>query len=231
MTEEKKPEAAPPSEPMAPSSGAPSPSAPAAPPPSAPEGAPPSERGSGEEAPASSSKNPLVEAQAEAARFKDQLLRTAADFDNFRKRTRRELEDAERRGRDDLLKELLPVFDNLERATAHASQADAAGGVKALSEGINLVIKQFLDTLRKLGIERIETVGSPFDPGQHEAIQQLETDAFAPGVVAAEVQAGYRAGERLVRPALVVVAKRPPAAAPEEGAPQAPAEPNRGPED
>lgn len=153
--------------------------------------------------------DPLAEAQAEAARFKDQLLRVAADFDNFRKRTRRELEEAERRGRDDLLKELLPVFDNIERAAAHVSTAEETGGVKALAEGIDLVLRQFFDTLKKLGIERVPSVGEPFDPAVHEAIQHLETSEFPPGTIAAEVQAGYRSAERLVRPALVVVAKAP----------------------
>jgi molecular chaperone GrpE len=187
------------------------------------EGAPTGEATAGEgpaSTPAPSSERAaLAEAQAEAARYKDQLLRTAADFDNFRKRSRRELEDAERRGRDDLLKEFLPVFDNLERATLHAASTEATGGVKALAEGIGLVIRQFTDTLRKIGIERIEAVGKPFDPSQHEAIQHLESAEFEPGTVAAEVQAGYRAGERLVRPALVVVAKRPAAAVADETKP------------
>ncbi len=204
MTQENKPDSSSPSEPDSEAAGTPA----------APSGgeadAPTSTR---EAAEASAERDALAEAQAEAARLKDQLLRTAADFDNFRKRARRELEDAERRGRDDLLKEFLPVFDNLERATAHAATTEVTEGVKALAEGINLVIKQFLDILRKLGIERIEAVGRPFDPSQHEALQQIETADFEPGTVAAEVQAGYRVGERLVRPSLVVVAKRPSAPA------------------
>lgn len=157
--------------------------------------------------------DPLAAAQAEAARLKDQLLRTAADFDNFRKRMRRELGDAERKGRDDLLKDLLPVFDNLERATQHAQSSGEKleGDWKGLADGIDLVIRQFADTLGRLGIERVAGVGSPFDPSVHEAIQHLETNDFPPGSVAAEVQAGYRQGDRLIRPALVVVAK--PAAA------------------
>jgi len=159
----------------------------------------------------SSPADPLTFAQAEASRFKDQLLRTAADFDNFRKRARREQADAERKGRDDLLKDLLPVFDNLERAVQHA-QAAAGGEVgdwKGLADGIDLVIRQFRDTLGRLGVERVASIGLPFDPGVHEAIQHLETTEFAPGVVAFEVQAGYRQAERLIRPALVVVAKAP----------------------
>ena len=145
-------------------------------------------------------------AKAEQAKLKDQLLRTLADFDNFRKRSRRELADAERRGKDDMLKEMLPVFDNLDRASAHA---ETATDVKALADGIGLVLRQFADTLGKLGIERVPAVGRPFDPSVHEAVQQMETSDFEPGIIAAEVQAGYRNSEKLIRPALVVVAKAP----------------------
>lgn len=154
--------------------------------------------------------DPLEAAQAEAAQMKEKLLRMAADFDNYRKRSRREVADAERKGRDGLLNDLLPVFDNLERATSHAeSGAEDAGKVKGLVDGINLVMRQFRDALSRLGIERVESVGQPFDPGVHEAIQHLETTDFPPGCIAAEVQPGYRQGERLVRPAMVVVAKAP----------------------
>lgn len=151
--------------------------------------------------------DPLEAAKAEQAKLKDQLLRTLADFDNFRKRSRRELSDAEKRGRDDLLKEFLPVFDNLDRAGAHA---ETATDVKALADGITLVMRQFTDMLSKLGIERVGGVGQPFDPAVHEAVQQMETSDFEPGTIAAEVQAGYRTAEKLIRPALVVVAKAKP---------------------
>ena len=150
--------------------------------------------------------DPLEEARAEAARYRDQLLRTAADYDNFRKRARRDEKDAERRAREELLRELLPVFDNLERAAQHA---EAAADVKSLADGISMVMRQFEDTLQKLGIERVKSVGQAFDPAVHEAIQHLETAEFEPGTVAAEYQAGYRVGDRVVRPALVVVAKAP----------------------
>jgi molecular chaperone GrpE len=148
--------------------------------------------------------DPLEEARAETAKIRDQLLRTAADYDNFRKRTRRELDDAQKRGREELLRELLPVFDNLERAVVHAGQASDA---KAVADGVGMVLKQFADTLGKVGIKRVPTVGSPFDPAQHEAIQQLETDEHPPGTIVAEVQPGYAMGDRLVRAAMVVVAK------------------------
>ncbi len=153
---------------------------------------------------AAAEQDPLELAKAEAAKLKDQLLRTLADFDNFRKRSRRELSDAERRGRDDILKEMLPVFDNLDRASAHA---ETATDVKALADGIGLVMRQFSDTLGRIGIERVPAVGHPFDPSVHEAVQHMETSDFEPGIIAAEVQAGYKNSEKLIRPALVVVAK------------------------
>jgi len=155
--------------------------------------------------------DPLEVARTEQARLKDQLLRVAADFDNFRKRSRRDIVDAERRVREDQLRELLPVFDNLERAAAHA---ESATDVKALLDGIHMVLRQFQDTLGKLGVERLDAVGQSFDPAMHEAISHIETANFEPGAVAAEAQAGYRMNERVIRPALVVVAKAPAAAAP-----------------
>jgi molecular chaperone GrpE len=148
--------------------------------------------------------DPLEQARSEIARIRDQLLRTAADFDNFRKRTRRELDDAQKRGREELLRELLPVFDNLERAVVHAGQASDA---KAVADGVGMVLKQFGDTLARIGIKRVPTVGVSFDPTVHEAIQQLETDEHPPGTIVAEVQPGYMAGDKLLRAAMVVVAK------------------------
>jgi molecular chaperone GrpE len=171
------------------------------------EAPPPSQQRPIEEAVPVEVVDPLEAAKAEVAKLRDQLLRTAADFDNFRKRSRRELGEVEKRAREDLIKDLLPVFDNLERATAHA---ETATDVKALADGIGLVMRQFLDTLTKIGIERIKAQGEPFDPAFHEAVQQFETSAHPPGTVMHEVQAGYKQGDKLVRPAIVVVAKAPP---------------------
>lgn len=153
----------------------------------------------------------LAEAQAEAARIREQLLRTAADFDNYRKRTRREVDDAQRRGRETAVKDLLPVFDNLERATAHA---DTATDLKSLTDGLRIVLKQFTDALERMGIKRVPAVGKPFDPTVHEAIQQIESTEHPAGTVIAEVQPGYVIGDYLVRAAMVVVSKGPPAAPP-----------------
>ncbi len=141
---------------------------------------------------------------AEVARLKDQLLRTLADFDNFRKRTRREISDAERVAREDVLRELLPVFDNLERAGQHAA---GSTDVQSLADGIQIVLRQFLETLAKLGVERVVTVGQAFDPAVHEAVQQVESSELPAGSVAQELLAGYHVGDRLIRPAMVVVAR------------------------
>jgi molecular chaperone GrpE len=150
----------------------------------------------------------LAEALAESARLRDQLLRTAADVDNFRKRSRRAEDDAQRRGREQMLKDLLPVFDNLERAVLHA---DASPEAQAVAAGLKMVLKQFGDTLERAGIKRVPTVGHAFDPSRHEAIQQMESKEHPAGMVIAEVQPGYTMGDALVRAAMVVVSKGAPA--------------------
>jgi molecular chaperone GrpE len=166
--------------------------------------------GEGEAPPSSEKKksepppDPLTEAKAEAAKNKDNWMRTLADFDNFRKRSRRELEDARKQGREETLKELLPVFDNLERAVQSAEKATDA---KAVASGISMVLRQFVDTVGRLGVQKVPTIGKLFDPTVHEAIQQVETDEHPPGTIVAEVQPGYVQGERLIRAAMVVVAK------------------------
>ena len=136
----------------------------------------------------------------------ERLLRVSADFDNFRKRSRKDVEQAEHRGRETILRELLPVFDNLERAAAAAEGAD---DVEAVREGVQMVLKLFADTAARLELVRVESVGQRFDPNVHDAFQQVETDEAAPGTVMQEYQPGYRLGERLLRPAMVVVARKP----------------------
>jgi molecular chaperone GrpE len=158
------------------------------------------------EAPAEAPADPVAQLKTELDATRDKYLRTAADFDNYRKRARRDVEDAEKRGKESLLKELLPVFDNLERAATSAAQAPEA---KAIADGVRMVLKQFQDTLERGNIRRVPGVGSPFDPNVHEAIQQIETADQPAGTVLAEVQAGYQLGDRLVRAAMVVVAKAP----------------------
>jgi molecular chaperone GrpE len=158
----------------------------------------------GEPAPAAASELELL--RAERDKLRDQLLRTAADFDNFRKRTRRDLDEARQRSKDELIRELLPVFDNLERAL---QTVGGASDVSSVVEGVRMVLKLFEDTTERMGLVRVSAVGQRFDPAVHEAIQQKETEDQPPGTVIAEIAAGYRFGERLVRPAMVVVARKP----------------------
>jgi molecular chaperone GrpE len=154
--------------------------------------------------------------EVELARTKERLLRMAADFDNYRKRSRRDIADAERRVQEGLLTALLPTFDNLERAARHA---ESAPDIKSLAEGLEMVMRQFQDTLKDLGIERVASVGRPFDPAEHEAVQHVHSDEVPPGAVVQELRGGYRWQGKLMRPALVVVSKAPaPAAASPEGA-------------
>jgi molecular chaperone GrpE len=140
----------------------------------------------------------------ERDRLKDQLLRTAADFDNFRKRSRRDVEEAQRRAQEETIRELLPIVDNLERAV---QATDHAKDVEAVAEGIRMVLRSFDDVAARLGLDRLPALGERFDPNLHDAVQQVETDDHAPGTVVAEVQPGYALRGKLVRPALVVVAK------------------------
>lgn len=154
--------------------------------------------------------DPLEEARARAAQLKDQLLRTAADFENFRKRAKRDIEDAARRAKEEVLAQVLPIYDNLERAV------QAAGGahdVAAVVQGVEMVLKSFEDAVEGMSLERVKTVGERFDPNVHDAIQQQETDDSPPGTILAEVVSGWKLGPKLIRPAMVVVAKPPSAEA------------------
>ena len=133
----------------------------------------------------------------------DRYLRAAADLENLRKRQRREVEDAKLESKGRVLKEMLPVVDNLERAIEHAT---TQAGTNPIVEGVQLVLRQFLTAFERLEVTPIEAAGQPFDPNLHEAISQQESDA-APGTVVQVLQRGYKSGDRLLRPALVVVAK------------------------
>lgn len=148
----------------------------------------------------------LDKARAERDRMREQLLRIAADFDNFRKRSRKEIEEVRRRAIEDTLREVLPLVDNLERAVGAASEAS---DVSAVVQGVQMVLRSFDDIASRLGLKRVPAVGHQFDPTCHDAMQQQETDQHAPGTIVAEVVPGYYLGERLLRPAMVVVAKPP----------------------
>jgi molecular chaperone GrpE len=133
----------------------------------------------------------------------DRYLRAAADVENLRKRQKREIEDAKFETKNKVLKEMLPVVDNLERAIEHATQQ---AGTSPIVEGVQLVLRQFMSAFERLDVTPVEAAGQPFDPNLHEAISQQDSD-LPPGTVVQVLQRGYRAGERLLRPSLVVVAK------------------------
>jgi len=134
----------------------------------------------------------------------DRYLRQVAEAENFKKRNLRERDEAIRFANEALLKDLLPVIDNLERAVAHGG-SDKNG--KPLVEGIEMVLKGLLDVLSKFGVSQIAAIGQPFDPSKHEAMAQVLSAVHEPNVVVEELHKGYMFHDRLLRPALVSVAK------------------------
>lgn len=147
----------------------------------------------------------LESVQEELAKERDQHLRLRAEFDNYRRRTRREMDEIRATASEGLALELLPVLDNLERAVQAANVQDNAA--KALADGVQMVLKQFLATLEKVGVVPIDAVGQPFDPTLHEAVFEEESDEFPDGHVIEEMQRGYRLNEKVIRPSMVKVAK------------------------
>jgi len=142
--------------------------------------------------------------ELEAKNSYERYLRQAAELDNFKKRTARERDEAIRFANEALIKDLLPVVDNLERAVAHAS---GGGNGKPLVEGVEMVLKTLLDVLMKHGVVQITALGQLFDPSKHEAMAQVESDTHEPNSVVDELHKGYMLRDRLLRPALVSVAK------------------------
>jgi molecular chaperone GrpE len=145
--------------------------------------------------------DPLLELRRERDVLQDRLLRTAADFDNYRKRMDRERRDLAEQTAGEAIKDLLPIIDNLERALQAAAEDDP------LRKGVELIHKQMLEMLRKRGVTPIEALGADFDPNVHEAVTHEESDQHREGEVMEELQRGYKVGERLLRPAMVKVAK------------------------
>jgi molecular chaperone GrpE len=141
--------------------------------------------------------------KTERDNLQDRLLRTAAEFDNYRKRIDRERREQSESAAAALLVEILPVVDNLERALQAPSGPEAAG----YRAGVELILRQLVDTLRKRGVTPIEALGADFDPRFHQAVSQETSDAHRDGEVMEELQRGYMLGERLLRPAMVKVAK------------------------
>lgn len=148
----------------------------------------------------------LQKATEEAKENYDRLLRAVAELENYKKRVAKEKTDLIRYGNEELLKALLPVIDNLERALAHAKDADDKLGIR---EGVEMTLQQFLQVLQRFGVTQICAEGERFDPSRHEAIMERVCGDHPPGHVVAEIERGYMLNDRLVRPAKVVVAKAP----------------------
>jgi molecular chaperone GrpE len=136
----------------------------------------------------------------------ERYLRQVAELDNFKKRINREKEDAIRYANENLIKDIIPVIDNLERAIAHAQ---GGGNGKPLVEGVEMVLRGLLDVFGKHGVVQVPAVGEVFDPGKHEAMAQVESSQYEPNTVVDEHHRGYLLRDRLLRPALVTVAKAP----------------------
>ena len=149
----------------------------------------------------------IEKARGEAKEAQDKYLRLYAETDNFKKRMARESVEREKYHNEAILKELLPVLDNLERALAHAGESGGEG--EGIIEGVKMVRKQFLDTIAKFGVIPVETKGLPFDPNIEQAVMQVETEDYEPGMVVDEFQRGYTLNDRLLRAAMVTVSKRP----------------------
>jgi molecular chaperone GrpE len=134
----------------------------------------------------------------------DLYLRSQAEIENLKKRSAKEKEEWIRYSTESLIKELLPVVDNLEKAISHSRDENS---LTALREGVELTLKGLMDTLVKSGVEQVAAEGEHFDPNYHHAVSELEDANVEPGVVIQELQKGYRLRDRLIRPALVVVSK------------------------
>jgi molecular chaperone GrpE len=146
--------------------------------------------------------------RAERDDYYDRLLRTTADFDNYRKRIERERRDVSQAAAADLIGDLLPIVDDLERALSASEPVDDdAEGAPALRRGVELIHRQLLDVLRRRGVEPFDSVGQPFDPAWHEAIAGETGTGRPEGEILGEIRRGYRLGQKLLRPAQVRVAK------------------------
>jgi molecular chaperone GrpE len=149
-------------------------------------------------------KNLLAQKTKEAQEHYDRYLRLAAELENIKKRQEREVTELRQFANENLLKELVPVLDNLERALEHGRQSDAP---EALMEGLDLVNQDFLKVLGRFGVTPINSVGERFDPTYHHAVMEEEAPEVEDQTVLKELQKGYMLQNRLLRPAMVVVSR------------------------
>ncbi|MCX7965983.1 MAG: nucleotide exchange factor GrpE [Syntrophorhabdaceae bacterium] len=148
----------------------------------------------------------LQEKEETIKSLQERLLYLQADFENFKKLKNKEKQDLLKFSNEVLIKELLPVIDNLERALDHSSKT---GDYKSIHDGVTLVLNEFLRVLERAGLSRVEAIGKKFDPNLHEAFYQEEREDVEPDTVVSELQKGYMLNGRLIRPAMVTVSKKP----------------------
>lgn len=155
-----------------------------------------------------SAKERLQTAESRAEENYERLLRVIADFENYKKRMEREMNDYRKFANESLIKEILPIMDNLERALQiqYEKDGDAFDG---MHKGVEMTLKGLRDSLRKFGLVPVESVEKPFDPNLHHAVSQEESEKYPENTVTQELQKGYLLGDRLLRPPMVVVSKRP----------------------
>ena len=150
----------------------------------------------------------LKQRAAKAEENWERLVRTTADFDNFKKRSAREKQEAIKFANESLLKKLIPVLDNFDMALA-ATQNAQTEAVQSLQTGVNMIYQQLKSALSESGLEEVDATGKPFDPNLHEAVAQRESAEVPEGQVLQQTRKGYRFRERLLRPASVIVSKHP----------------------
>jgi len=146
----------------------------------------------------------IAEKDKEIAELKDKYLRTLADSENARKRIRQQSEESVRIQRESILRDLLPIIDNLERALAAARTGTDA---RTIVDGVEMTVRALIDFLRVQGVTPVQSVGQPFDPNRHEAVDHVASETHPPNTVVDEFHRGYLIGERVLRPARVSVAK------------------------
>ena len=149
----------------------------------------------------------LVEARREASAYKDRWLRLAAEFDNYKKRTAREFEALVRSASEDIIRDILPILDGVDRALAHGDDADVDS--EEFRQGIQMIMEQLPKVLHNRGLAEIEAAGEPFDPYYHEALMQVASETHDVGMVADVVEKGYLLGDKVLRHAKVVVSSGP----------------------
>ena len=150
--------------------------------------------------------DPLAEAQADAEKWKDVALRSAAELDNFRKRTTRDIQDARSYANADLLRSLIPILDNFEMGL-EAARSESEKSM--IYQGLSMVRRQLTDFLREQNVEEINAQGQKFDPNLHEAMSQEPSAEYAEGIVVKVMRRGFKLKDRLLRAALVIISSGP----------------------